>query len=133
ALVHGLDGNVLELTLEDVAQALAVDEAGAGEVEVEEAKHLAARQFAGELLERAERACHIAAADDGADRSAGDDIGMHTRGIEGSQHPDLRPPASPATPQCQSDLAVTHCRAPAHELRRTRGWPSASARSSLQA
>ena len=38
--------------VEDVAQALAGDQAGAREIEIEEAQHLAARQVARELLER---------------------------------------------------------------------------------
>ena len=54
ALGQLLDGDALHALVEHVAEALAVDEAGAGEIEVEEAQHLAPRQLARELLERVE-------------------------------------------------------------------------------
>ena len=98
--------------VEHVAQPLAGDEAGAREVEIEEAQHLAARQLARELLQRGELAGHIAAAHHGADRGAGDDVGVDAGLVQRAQDADMRPAAGRAASERQTDLAITHCWAP---------------------
>ena len=109
----------LQALVEHVAQALAGDQAGAREIEVEEAQHLAPRQIAGELLQRVELAGDVAAADHGADRGAGDDVGMDAGLVQRPQDADVRPPAGGAAAQRQTDLAVTHCRPPSAQLERS--------------
>ena len=93
---------------QDVVEALAVDQARAGEIEVEEAQHLAAGQVARELLQGIELAGHVAAADDGADRRAGDDVGIDAGLVEGAQDADVRPSAGGTAAKRQTDLAVAH-------------------------
>src|SRR5262245_58773904 len=128
ALLHGLDGDTFELVVEDVAKASTIDETGPRKIEIEETKHLAACQFTGKLLQRAELARHVAPANDGADRGAGDDVGVDARGVEGPQHPDMRPSTGRAAPQCQSDLALTHCPVPTREVEpHAAGRPKGSA------
>ena len=98
--------------LQDIRQLLAVDQTGAGEIEVEEAQHPAPRQVAGELFESVQLAGDVAAADHRADRGAGDDVGMDARLVERLKYADVRPAASRAAAERQTDLAITHCRGP---------------------
>ena len=102
--------SVAELPLEPVAQTLAVDEAGAGEVEIEIAEDAAAGQLAGELFQFVEMSGRIAAADDRADRCAGDDVGLDPGFGERLEDTDVSPAARRATTQRQPDLRLGHVR-----------------------
>ena len=77
-----LDPKVAERGLEPRPKPLAADEAAAGEREVQEAKHPAAGQGTGEGLEHIEPAGRVAAADQGADRRADNDVELQAQRVE---------------------------------------------------
>ena len=76
--------NSCEMMLEPGAQALPGDEARAREIDVEKAEDAAPSRRAGEILERVEPLGDEAGAGHGADRRAGDDVGLETRLRPGS-------------------------------------------------
>ena len=108
ALGEGFDRHALQARFEHIVQSLAVDQARAGEIEIEKAQHLAARQIARKIFQRVELSGHVAAADHGADRCAGDDVGMNAGLVEGAENTDMRPSACRTAPERQTDLAVAH-------------------------
>ncbi len=68
-----LDADIADVVVEQPLQAFAADEPGA-DVEIHEPEHAALGQRAGEGLKRVELAGGVAAADDGADGGADDDV-----------------------------------------------------------
>ena len=115
ALGQVLDGDALERGFQHIAQPLAGDEAGAREIDIQEAQHLAACQLAGEQLQRRQLAGDIAAPDHGANRGAGDDVGVDAGLVQRPQNPDMRPAAGRPASKRQTDLAITHRWAPERE------------------
>ena len=111
-LARDFDGEGLDPRVQHVAQAVAVDEAGAGEIEIEKAQHLAPRQLAREPLQRVELAGHVAAADQRADRRSGDDVGLDAGLRQRPQHADMRPSARGAGAQRETNLIVAHRHTP---------------------
>src|ERR1700736_4916447 len=99
-----LDSPVAETPDEEFVQPVAGDEAAAGEIEVEETEDSPAREVAGEGLDAVDSAGRIAAADDRADRGAGDDIRLEAELVERPQDPDMGPAASGAAAERQADL-----------------------------
>jgi hypothetical protein len=93
-----------------------VNQARAGNVEVEKTKHSAAGQVAGELFQGIELAGHVASTDHGADRGAGDDVGIDAGVVEGAKHTDMRPSAGGTATKCQADLAVVHHAPPPYNV-----------------
>ena len=91
-----LDVELLEMVLEPGAQALSGDEARAREIDVEKAEDAAAGEAAGKVLERVEPAGDETGAGHGADRSAGDDVGLKAGSDQAFQHADMRPAAGRA-------------------------------------
>ena len=71
----------------------AAEQAVAAEIEVEQAEDAALGQAAGEFLELVELAGEIAAADQRADRGAGDHRDFDAGLVERAQHADMRPAA----------------------------------------
>ena len=93
------------------------DEAAAlAEIEVGQAPDRAAIEGAGEFLKFVESSGRVGAADDRADRRAGDDVGLEARGDQRAQDADMRPTARAAAAQCHSDAHG------AHSLRRAGQW-----------
>ena len=113
------------MLVEALAQALAGDEAGAGEIEIQVAEDALARQFAREVLDGIEVAGHIAAADDGADRSARHDVGLDAGLDESLEDANMGPAARRAAAQRQSDLADAHGSSPSFHGRSLSGRLSA--------
>ena len=103
-----LDVEVAQVLVEPVAEALAVDEAGAGEIEIEVAEDSAARKPAGKALERAQVAASVTGPDHGADRRADDDVGFDTVLGQRPDDTDVRPAACRSAPQRQPDLGLCH-------------------------
>src|SRR5262245_18827424 len=112
ALGQLLDRYALHSSVQDVADPLAGDEARPRKIEIEEAQHLAARQLAREFFEGGQLAGHVATADHGADRGAGDDVRVDAGLVQRAQNPDVRPPAGRPASKRQADLAITHCWVP---------------------
>ena len=93
-----------------------MDQARAGHIEIEEAEHSAAGEVAGELFQGVEFAGHVATTDHGADRCAGDDVGIDAGLVEGAKHTDVRPSAGGSAAKGQADLAVVHHASPSYNV-----------------
>ncbi len=104
------DIEIAELALEPVAQLLAVDERGAGEVEIEITEDATAGQLAGKAFQFIEMSGRMAGPDDGADRCAGDDVRLDPGCGERLEDTDVSPAARGATAQRQPDLRLGHVR-----------------------
>ena len=103
ALVELLDAAAGERFVEQARQAVAADQAAAGEIEVEQAEDAATGEAAGEFLEVVEGPGDIAAADHGADRGAGDDVGVEAGFDQGPNDADMGPAAGGAAAERQAD------------------------------
>ena len=108
-----LDHAVAEVAVEAIDEALAVDKASAGEVEVEVAEYAPSRQVTGEKFEMVELVGGEATADHGPDRCAGNDVRPDTGLLQCPQNADVGPSARGSAAQRQSDLAQCHGRSPA--------------------
>src|ERR1700693_3683314 len=99
-----LDPPTAQTTEEELAQPVAGDEAAAGEIEVEETEDPPPREVAGEGFDAVESVGSVAAADDRADRGAGDDIRVQAELVERPQDPDMGPAARGAAAERETDL-----------------------------
>src|SRR6201990_924003 len=88
----------------------AADEAGAGEVDVEIAQHAAHVEPARPFLEVVEFVCRVAAADDGADRSADDYVRHDAVRRQGPYYANVCKAARCAAAQRQCDCWSRRCR-----------------------
>ena len=86
-------------------QTVARDQAAAGEIEVEKAEDPSARQAPGESFEAVEFARRVAAADDRADRRAGDDVGDEAGLGEGAEDADMSPAAGGAAAEGDAEAS----------------------------
>ena len=84
----------------------AAEQAVAAEIEVEQAEDAALGQAAGEFLELVELAGEVAAADQRADRGAGDHGDLDAGFVERAQHADMRPAARAAAAQRQRNAGL---------------------------
>ena len=85
----------------------AAEQPVAAEMQVEQAEHAALGQAAGEFLELVELAGEIAAADQRADRGAGDHVDLDAGLVERAQHADMRPAAGGAAAERQRDARIS--------------------------
>jgi hypothetical protein len=98
-LVQRFDRDALQPRLEDIAQALAVDQTGSRQIEIKEAKNPATGEAARKVFQGVELAGHVAAADDSADGRAGDDVGIDASFVERPEDADMRPSPSRSAPK----------------------------------
>ncbi len=103
---QGFDAHVLEVPFEQTAQPAAADETGAADGEIEQPHHPALGERAGEGLEGVELSGGKAAADDGADRTAGDDVRHDALAGEDLHHADMRPAAGGPAAEGEPDLEL---------------------------
>src|SRR5205823_9230982 len=84
------DRRVAERSGQLLGEAAAAKQAGAAKTDVEIGEHAAAREAAAPLLDIVELARRIAAADDRAEGSAGDDVGRVSFGDQRVDDADMR-------------------------------------------
>jgi hypothetical protein len=106
--IEFFDVELAEVPLKPIAKALPIDERGAGEIEIQIAEHAAPCQLARELLERVEMAGRMTGADDGAYRSADDDVRLDAGIDECLDDTDMSPAAGGSAPKRQTDLRLGH-------------------------
>ena len=109
AIVHEADRQVLdaqvgEIALEQPLQPVAADQAGPADVEIEQAHDAALGERACEGFELVELAGGVAAADDGADRTARDDIRHDAFAFEDPHDADMGPAPGCAAAKRKADL-----------------------------
>src|SRR5262245_29476734 len=85
---------------------LAGDEAGTREIEIEEAEDAAAGQRAGEVFQSRKSAGEVAGAGDGADRSAGDDVGLEPGGAQRLEHSNVGPTTAAPPPRAMPSVGL---------------------------
>ena len=101
-----LDPHVAEIAFEQSLEAVAADQARSADVEIEQPHDPALGERQGEGFELVEARGCIAAADDGADRAAGDHVGDDALALEDAHDADMRPAARGARPEGEADLQL---------------------------
>ena len=95
--------SAVHMLLHALRQLHAAEQAVAADMQVEQAEHAALGQAAGEFFEFVELAGEIAAADQRADRGAGDHVDLDAGLVERAQHADMRPAARRAAAERKGD------------------------------
>ena len=101
-----LEARAVQVLAQPGVELQAAEQAVAAEIEVEQAEDAALGQAAGEFLELVQLAGEIAAADQRADRGAGDHGDFDAGLVERAQHADMRPAASAAAAQRQRNACL---------------------------
>ncbi len=99
-----LDAHLAQIALDQPPQPVAPDEAGPADVEIEEAHDAALGQRPCERLDFIELAGGVAAADDGADRTARDDVRHDAFTFEDTHDADMGPAPRCAAAKRKADL-----------------------------
>ena len=84
----------------------AADQAAAAHAQIQIADDLHAAEIAGPLLQRIQMTRQIAAADQGADRCAGDDIRLYAQPFKSAQDADMSPPTGDTGSKRQADAGT---------------------------
>jgi hypothetical protein len=84
----------------------AAEQAAAAQMQVEQSENTALREAAGEFFQFVQLAGQIAAADQGADRGAGDHVDLDAGFVERAQDADMGPAAGRAAAERQSDAGL---------------------------
>jgi hypothetical protein len=102
--VEVLDVQAFQMLLHALRQPHAAEQAAAADRQIEQAGDTAHGQAAGKILQFVQLAGEIAAADQRADRGAGDHADLDARFVERAQHTDMRPAARCAAAECKGKL-----------------------------
>src|SRR5579872_2275955 len=101
--VEFLDGERMQVGMQDLSDTPAGDHSARAQLEVEEARHSPLGEPAGPLLELFHSAPCASTAHERADRRSADDIGPQPGSLEDVQYAKMSPAAADAAAKCNPD------------------------------